>query len=409
MEKIKNIVIVGAGFGGITAALKLEKTFRRNSEYRIILVDRNDYQLYTPALYEVASISKKEAPAFTLKSIIGIKIEDILEDKNIIFIQGEFTGINEAEHNITLKDGIKLPYEFLILALGAETNYLNIPGLKKHSHPFNKFEDALRIRNAFETLLSKKGNLTIIVGGGGASGVELIAELSNFLCVIQKQNVEYQGCMTELVLVEASDDILPSFDAWMVRRTKKRLLQLGVKIMVNSPITSVTESEVFLKNGNNIKYDLLVWAGGVTGPNILKSLNLPLTTKNNLAVNEYLMARDKIYAIGDNAGFLDPRTSRPLPWNVPVAEAEARFAARDITRVIFKTGRRPYRPMNKYPYILAAGKKYAIADLLIIKLWGWLGWYTKLLVELRYFLFILPKIQAIKKWISTMRMYGAND
>lgn len=405
----KLIVIVGAGFGGIIAALKLEKKLRRFPPCHLVLIDKNSYQLYTPALYEIAAIPKEEASAATLKPVIIIPIEEIIAGTQIRFLQGEATGLDKEKRIIFLKDGKRLSFEFLVLAIGSETNYFNIPGLKQHSYPLKQFEDAIRIRNKIEKMVAQKSILNIVVGGAGAAGVELISELANFICYLQQKVLTTHTCANRLILIEASATVLPGIDQWTVERTTERLKELGIEVKTGTRITQVDATHIMTDDHARIPCDLLVWTGGVTGNSFCSSLGLPVTRKKNLEVNEFLEAEKNIFVVGDGAGFTDKATGQLLPWTVPIAEAEAKMVAKNMVRILSGKPKIPFSPLRHYPYILTIGKKYALANLIVIHLKGFPGWLAKLLVELRYLLFILPPLKACRIWWKGVRIYSSND
>lgn len=429
----KNVIILGAGFGGITAALTLAKKLGGlANEYEIILIDRHHHHLITPNLYEIASIPKEYAEDTPLKSSILIPIRDITEKKPINFICDEFIGLDIKNNKINLKNNGELSYEFLVFALGSQTNYFNIPGLKEHSFPLKTFDDGAKLRNTVEDLVKKREHIKIIVGGAGSSGIELIAEFSNFICAIKEKISTSFECNVELLLVEASNDILPGFEADVISKSKKRLEKLGIEIKTDTVISSVNKDHFLCQNGKKENFDLLIWTGGVKGPKIFENLGLKLSPKGSLEINDYLQAQgndgpksplanghspklpitnwqSRIFAIGDNSSMINPRTEKPLVWNVPVAEAEGRLVAKNIIRMINCQSLIKFLPLKKYPFILAIGKKYAVADLIFIRFSGLLGWTMKQLVELRYLLFILPFRKAISTWLLAIKYYTSND
>lgn len=418
----KNIIIAGAGFGGLTLALKLSKKMGRlGAQYKIILIDRHHHQLYTPALYEIASIPKETAPDENLKTSVLISIKDAVEGTGIEFLCDEIVGLKRGDKKIVLKKSGELNYEYLALALGSETNYFNIPGLKKYSLPIKTFNDGVGLRNAIENVFLKQGHLKIVVGGAGSNGVELVAESVNFVCKLHKKIFSAKGgsasggkkkvCSAEFMLIEASQEILPGFEIKTVKKTRKRLESIGVKIKTGVPITSVTPKELIFQNDSRESYDILVWTGGVKGPVIFGEFDLPLSPKGALIADEYLRAggEDKIFAIGDNSSFIHHQTKKPLPWNIPVAEAESRITAKNILRSICGKSLKKYKPLKKYPFILAVGRKYSIADLLLFSFSGFFGWFLKQLVELRYLLFILPFNKAVRTWFEGLKLFTSND
>lgn len=409
----KNIAVLGAGFAGITAILMLRKLLRRRGllgRYNMILADKNAHHLYTPALYEIAAIPKGEAEAVCLKSAHCVQIEDILKPfPEIRFIGEEIEKLDPRTHIIRFKSGDRLSFEYAVVALGSETNFFGIPGLQENSYPLKTFRDAVRLRNKAEEIAATNSDpVKIVIGGGGATGVELSAEFIYFFKYLKKRTAK-KSCDAEITLVEAGPEILPGFSSQTATRAKKRLQKLGIRILTRAPIASVTPSEVMLKDGRVIPCHILIWSGGVTPAAVLKNFGLPLDKKGGLIVNEFLEARPRIYAVGDNASFTNPKTERPVPWNVPAAEAEARLAAKNIAADIEKGKKRPFQPLKNYPFILAIGAKFAIADLIVIKSFGLMGWIMKQLVELRYLLFILPWAKAIKMWLRTIYYGTRND
>ncbi len=410
----KRIVIIGAGFGGITVALMLAKDPAiANRGYEIVLIDRQAHHLYTAGLYEVAAVPREFARDTYLVSSVRIPIPEIIRALPIRFIQGTLAGLDVGNRRVTLDSKGTLSYGFLVLALGAETNYFDIPGLKEYGIPLKSADDAVVIRNRIEQSAENKASLTIVIGGAGATGVELAAELINFLCALEREKRdEAPTCRATVILLEASAEILPGFGRNSVRQIKKRLHFLGVVVKTDSPIIAASKGDITLRSGERIAYDILVWTGGIRGPRILKTLGLPLSPNGTFAVDQslrVLQSDERIFAVGDNAWFPDQRTKKPLPATAAVAEQEARHAARAISRAVRGKSARRFRPMKKYPFVLAVGRKYAFADLVTIRCAGMAGWCIKQLVQLKYFLFILPWPRAVALWWRNMRLYHSND
>mgnify|MGYP001574676639 FL=1 len=224
-------------------------------------------------------------------------------------------------------------------------------------------------------------------------------------------------------MIEAAPEILSGFSLGTIGRARQRLKKLGIKILTGKLLSRVTAAQVVFADGSTRPYQMLVWAGGVRPAEVLKKFGLELDKKGGIVVNEFLEARaqrgrpasqerlasQRIYAIGDCASFIHPKTKQPVGGNVPVAEAEARIAAKNIVRAI--AGERPasFRPLANYPFILAVGGKYALTDLVILKFSGFLGWLAKQLVELRYLLFILPWGKAFRMWLRAVYYSTRND
>ena len=415
MEEPKHIVIVGAGFAGINAAFTLARydTLLCDAGYDIILIDRHHHHLYTPALYEIAAIPAEYLNDRSLVSSILIPLSDIVRGKSIRVITDDLIGRDERTHTIMLRRDGALRYAYLVLALGSTTNYFDIPGLQSHSIPLKTCDDAILLRNTIESIFRKKSSLAIVVGGGGASGVEVIAELVNFVCLIKENIMPDRGvCDVSFTLAEASPEILPGFNPWIVAAARRRLERLGIAIKTGTAIVSCDPETIAFADGTKLVYDILIWTGGVKGPAVCADLDLPLSLKGTLAVDRNLRiikTNGAMFAIGDAAWLLHPDTQKPLPWNAPVAEDEGKHVGWEIIRAIRGGSPRPFRPRGRYPFILAVGKKYALADLGLVHFGGFAGWCAKQLVQLRYFLFLLPLPRAVALWWKNIEMYRSND
>lgn len=409
----KNIVILGAGFGGITALLHLYRSLKRKSllhEYQLVVVNKSAQHLYTPALYEIAAIPKGEAGAIALKSAICIQIDDIIARyPEIKFVGETVSSLNPAKRTITFESGDELTFEYVVVALGAETNFFGISGMAELSYPLKNFDDAVRLRNRIEEIMrTDPPMIRIAIGGAGATGVELSAEFVNFICYL-KERTHARNCLEEITLIEGSPEILGGFSQEVIKNARRRLLNLGVKILTNSPIERVSQRDIIFKDGRFIGYDLLVWAGGVRPASAVSRFGLTLDKRGAIVVDTFLEAAPRVYAIGDAASFMNQKTGRPLPGNIPVAEAGALVAACNITAEISSSERYKFKTAKEYPFILAVGGKYAVSDLMGIKLFGFIGWLVKQFIELRYLLILLPIKKAVAMWLRTVYYSSSND
>lgn len=408
-----NIVVLGAGFAGVSALLTIHRELRDRGlcpGFNLILVNRSEQHLYTPALYEIASIPRGQASALAIKSAICIPIPDIISRfPTVKFIGETVTKLDPEKRIVEFGSGDWIAFAYAVIALGAETNFFNIPGMAENAYPIKTFEDALRLRNRIEKIMATaKDAIRIIVGGAGATGVELSAELVNFLCHL-KTDFNMPHCREEITLVEAGPEILAGFSPVVIHNVRSRLERLGIRIKTNAAIAMVSETGVTLRDGLFIPADILIWSGGIKPASAIANFGLTLDPKGAIVVNEFLEARPRIYAVGDCACFITKDMARPLPGNVPVAEAEAEVAARNIVAEIAGRERKRFQPNKNYHFILAVGGKYAISDIAAVKFFGLLGWMVKQLVELRYLLALLPWPKAVRMWLRAISYESAND
>lgn len=413
-----NILILGAGFGGIGAALELEKKFRNNSDIKITLVDRNNFHLFTPSLYEVAAVYGLIEDGFAryLRGSVSIPYGEILKGKRINFIQAEVKEISLKERFVLTSGGATLFFDYLIIALGGETEFYGTPGVLEYAYNFKSIDDAIAIYKKLVDL--QKGAIKALkfgIIGGGFTGVELAAELACCLDKIIKKCGFDKKCV-EINLFEAGPVILPMIGERHRKIIESRLKKMGVNVHLNSAIIEVKSNSIMIKDrGEFNNFDLIIWAGGVRGPGILETIGLKLTKKGTAEVNEFLQTKNqddlvnkKIFAIGDSVNFIDPKTQKPVPATAYVAHSLADVSAKNIIRHIEKRESKPYKPFYDV-WAVPVGGKWAYFHFKKINLKGFLGYLFRQLVDLRYFLRILPLNRALTLFFKDLVIFTKND
>ncbi len=395
-----NIVILGAGFGGLQAALTLSKKLKKHDlweKYSVILVDKNPFHTFTPLLYEIAATSPETASDLKLQELVSFPIESLIAYRHIDFINDEVAGVEMERKKIRLSRS-EIDFEYLIIALGAEVNYFDIPGLQKHALPLKTFGDSIRIRDRIAEIFRSSGkNARVVIGGGGSTGVELAGEIKEWIPELRKECSS--ECGAEITIIESNPHILANLDERVIKRAERRLQKIGVSIIPNTKITKIDDKKtIHLENGNHIEGDVIIWTGGVKANGLFeKRIEVPETTE----------LKDGVYAIGD--------ISRMAPLMARPAIIQGRIAAKNIFQKILieegfeeKTERNFYKNRN-YPYIIPVGGKYAVAKIGPFVISGIAAWIFKGLTELNYFLSIMPPLQAIKVWFRGFLIFIKND
>ncbi len=432
----KNIVVLGSGFGGIKCALHLNKIAKINKkiikDFNIVLVDKNNYHLYTPSLYEVATTAKADASGVVLKKVITTKIEDIIKKTYIKFIQGEVEKIDLKNKKIYFTDNTSLDFEYLVLALGAEPEYFGIEGLKKYSYPLKWLSDAIKIRNKIRQeflLKDNNGTLKIIVGGSGPNGVEFASELSGYIRQLNK--IHKKNVKQDITLIDGAPHILPGFEHTIVKRAQKRIKKLNIKTINNFVIEGVDEFKVYIKQlplpnqpeenftptKKTLNYDILIWSGGVRANKLLENLNIPKEKRQRAETDplmkcylpdQHLDIKNNVFAIGDNSCFLNPETSKPVPQTAKVAIKQAKIAAENIANSILKKPKKLYK-YKDYSFSIPVGGKHAITKWGPFVFSGFFGWIAKQFIELYYLWSITQKPSVLFVWLKGIRIFSKND
>lgn len=429
MEK-KNVVILGAGFGGLRAAMDIAHELGRLKlldKYAVTLIDRNNCHIFIPILYKVAARPEPEH-----ENNCSYDIATLIKGMPITFVQDEVVSPDVASGMITLKDGRTVRADYLVIALGSETNYFGIPGLKEHSLQLKTLESAQQVRAAVSAAFAKGGDVRIVAGGGGPNGIELAAELRLWADEEEKKDPNLHVSVS---IMEAMPTILPGFAPQVVAIAMKRLARLKVAVMTGMKIAEVSENAIAVGAPETlpgaaplpapvpVPFDVFVWTGGTKTPDLLTAVPISKDKRGRpLAENGMaclpgtpdLKFAPMVYAIGDNVCFMDPKTGRPVPAVAHVAILEGAIAAHNLTEEIKKAeaaknaaggkGGRAYTPRDRayvpaqYPYVIPIGESWAVAKFGPFIFSGWFGWEFSRLVELNYLTMIMPPWKAFKAW-----------
>lgn len=416
-----DILILGGGFGGIRAALDLGK--KLGKDHTVTLVDKNDCHLFLPSIYEVASAKRLEEKEgedlyrVMLRGTVCIPYGKIFSGRNVNFVQAEVTHVDLRNKEVHLGSGNFLNYDYLIFAMGSEIETFGIPGVREYAFQFKTINDALFVHRRMhelykEAMEGKKGlPIRFLIGGAGFTGIELAAELACCAEIVRKECNLEKGC-TSISIFEATPRILPMISDKEREIIRKRLKKLEIKIYENSPIEKIEPNGVQVKNGEFIEGDIIIWTAGIRASSFISNIGgLHLDQKGKIKINEFLQAEDytNIFAIGDNAVFIDPKTQKAIPGLAYVAIDQGKIAAENISRQIKNHPPKPYKP--KYEtWIAPVGGKYAVSHLnKYITVAGFWGWAVRVLVDLRYFMATLPAGEAIKLFFREMKLFTKND
>jgi NADH dehydrogenase len=341
----KQIVVLGAGYGGITAILRLAKLFKNLPEYEVHLVDRHPYHLLETRLHEAAA----------RRAEVTIPILGVLKKRNVIFHLTEILKIDLENKKVVCSEK-EVPYDKLVIALGSKTAFYDIPGLKEHALELKSLEDTYKIRDQVERMFAKaagindpiqrKPCLTFVIGGGGLTGVELAAELSEF---IEELGRKYGMNVAEsrlLVLIEAQKSILPNLKENLILRTKKELLEKRVKVLESTRVLRMEPGKIVIEPGEPIYAHTLVWTGGIRISSIMKASGLETGPMGRIVVDEFLQVKNfpGVYAVGDNALAINPKTKKPVLAAAQFALQQGRLVANNVFAEVTGRQRRPYKP-----------------------------------------------------------------
>jgi NADH:ubiquinone reductase (H+-translocating) len=356
----KNIVIIGAGYGGITAALRLARLFRPMRQYSVHLIDKNPFHTLKTQLHE-AAVHKREAT---------IDIGRIIRRQHITFHLGS-VGLIDLRAKTIFIDRQPLSYEFLVVALGSQANFHNIKGLEEHALTLQSASDAEKIYRHVSMMCAKaasepdpdlrKEMLRFVVGGGGLSGIELAGELVGFISQ-SVRDFRLSESEPEVIVVEAADDILPASTQELRDQVRRKLIEKGVRLLPGTKVTEVSWGRVSLSTGEILHAATLVWTGGIRITDLAKESGFSIGQSGRIVVNEFLQstAEPSVYAIGDNALAVNPKTRNPVPAAAQFALQQGRLVAENIHAQVLGSPLRRYEP-KVWGEVVSLGRHLAAA------------------------------------------------
>ena len=409
-SKRKRIVILGGGFAGLYAALHLDRTVARDRDCEVLLVDRQNFLLFTPMLHEVASGSLDP-------SSIVVPIRQAL--RRVAFFQAETTGVDFDARTVTTVYGLErrtrtIEFDYLLIAAGSQTRFP--PGLRQYAHGMKTIHDALVLRNWLIALLERaeveedperrRALLTVVVAGGGFSGVETVGAVNDFLHDIARHYPRASAALPAPVLVHPLARLLPEFEPALGTYTEKRLRAAGIDVRLRTKVAGFDGRILALEAAENSRSAsvlgarTLIWTAGVAPSPLIESLTVQ-KEKGRIVVDASMAVPGKegVWACGDCAAIGDP-AGKPYPTTAQHAARQGGRVGRNIAAAV----RGQHRDIRAFRYQMlgqfaAIGRKRAVATLFGLRFSGFIAW----LLWRGAYLLMLPrlerKIRVLLQWV----------
>jgi len=401
----KRVLVLGGGFAGIYAAMELDKTLARQTDITVTLIDRQNFFLFTPMLHEVA------ASDLDITSIVN-PIRQLLN--RTTFLQGMVTAVDLDKKQVTFThcggcEENMIEFDYLLLSLGAHSNFYNLPGLQENAMTMQSLRDAVELRNAMIESLeeaeidaytqSQKPLLTYVVAGGGFAGVETVAAMNDFI----RESLRFYPHLTEdmvrVLLVHDGHSLLPEIGEDLGKYAQKKLEERQVEFKLLTKVTGYhTQRGVELSDGSSILPVVFVWTAGVTANPIVRTLPCK-TERGKIVANEYMEVPGYpyVWACGDCAYIVDPQTSKPYPPTAQHASRMGKVVARNIEATIRGGTKQPF--IYKSVGALAAiGRRAGVANVMGWKFSGVLAWVMWRMIYLSKLPRFEKKVRVAVEW-----------
>lgn len=373
MEKIPHVVIVGAGFGGMEAAKRLAA-----APVRITLLDRHNYHLFQPLLYQIAI-------AGLVPSQIAFPVRNIFRrQKNLDFQMGEVTGIDFASRFVKL-EGSVIAYDYLMLAVGGRTNFFGLSSVEQNAFQLKDIESAVEARNHLLGIFEqasreadpekRRALLTFVVAGGGPTGVETSGSLAELIRHVLTKDYPHMDLRdVRVLLLEASDHLMGHYPEELRKATLDLLRRKNVEVMLNTGLADYNGLELTLKDGRKLDTHTLIWTAGVRAAELAGRLGVAQADAGRLVTEATLQlpGHPEVFVIGDAAHQING-DGRPLPMLATVAQQEARAAVKNLRKLLAGEPLEPFR--YKDPGLLATiGRNAAVARIWGLSFRGFIAW-----------------------------------
>jgi NADH:ubiquinone reductase (H+-translocating) len=392
-----HVVIVGGGFAGLYTARGL-----KHADCEITLLDRHNYHLFQPLLYQVATAALNP-------SDIAAPIRAILRhQKNVEVILGDADSVDTAQKRVHLADGATLAYDYLVIATGATHSYFGHPEWERFAPGLKTIDDALEIRRrvllAFEAAEREEDTtrqqalLTFVIIGGGPTGVELAGALSE----IARQTMlrDFRRIHPEsarVILIEGKDRVLPPYPPSLSESARKQLVDLGVEVITGAVVTDVNDREVCIGE-RSIPTHTVLWGAGVQASPLARSLDVPLDRAGRVVVDPELTIpghRD-VFVIGDLAASQQRDGSR-VPGVAPAAIQEGQHTAHNLERALEGQPLRAFRYRDKGS-LATIGRASAVADFGRLRFGGFFAWIAWLVIHIFFLIGFRNRFLVITQW-----------
>ena len=392
---LQKILILGAGYGGLTAAVNLQRELSYG-EAEITLVNKHKYHYIATHLHQSAA-------GTTNAKRLKIELAELIDPQMINMIKDEVTAININEKKVFLRSNQVLTYDILVIALGSEVETFGIKGLRDYSFAIRSINSVQLIREHIDYMFAKyKGEksdpkyLTFIIGGAGFTGIEFVGELVDRIPQLCEQ-FDVNEDEVEIVNIEAASKPLPGFDPKLVDYAVEVLSKKGVKFIMNTPIKECNQEGVVLENGDALKSSTVIWTGGIRGNKIIENIGLD-NINARVKVDDFLRAPGykDIFVIGDNSIVFD-ENGKPYPPTAQIAIQQGEHVAKQIISYVKNEKMTLKKFTFNYRGTLASlGRGIAIGKIGKWKVAGLTASFLKQMVDNRY-LYTIGGIQLLLK------------
>ncbi len=408
------VVFVGGGFGGLYAALALDKSLGYHRDLELMVIDKNNYFLFPPLLPSV-SVGAIETRQVTYP------FRRIFETTNIRFRNALVESIDPATNTLTAQfetdemdsssgAARQVSFDYLVLAPGSTTNTFKTPGAEEFAYFMRELGDAVAVRNqvidCFERAVGctseglQRELLRFAIVGGGPTGVEVATEIHDLIDqVLLNRYPEIDPALVEVIIVQAGKQLLPGWHTKVVDIASRQISRLKIKVILESRALEVGARHLVLKGGERLATRTTIWCAGVRSSELLSRAGLPLDESGRVRIQPDLRAEgfDNVFVLGDAAFLIDGKTGRPYPTLGQVAFQQGPMVAKNVVRLLSGKPPRSFKYFN-FGSLVSVGEHFAAVHLLGVRLSGFIGWFIWRTLYLAKLVGFSNKLRVMLDW-----------
>ncbi len=423
MASQKKVVILGGGFAGLVTARHLVKAGAVGSLCEVTVIDMAPAHLYTPWLYEVATGVLRGVTARAKKAILESAVfpyNSLPGFHGVRFVQSAVDGLDTQAKQVRVSGKRFIPYDILVVSLGAEPNYFGIQGLPENALTLKRALDAEKIHDKIVAMLDKASAdkpQTILIAGAGPNGMEFVSELANTIKVFERRGKIPTGSI-KITLVDPTPELFTILPKPLQAKTVSRFKKLGVDLRPGLRVSEVGKDFVKAFKGDGksetaerLTADLVIWSAGVKVTEEVETFPFPrdprgrITVENTFAVPGF----EGVFAAGDCAAMINPHTGKPDPQSAQVAHYQSHALADNLLRYIKGDSLKAAVLPARWAFLVAIGGPKAAGVLSGINVFGYPAFLLRRLADLRYFWKLFPPFHALKTWLNGVSLYRKND
>ena len=385
MSNKKNILILGAGYGGVHVAKKLAKKYKKDENVEITLIDKNPFHTLMTELHEVAG-------GRVHPESVQVELSKIFARTKVKVVTDFIEKVDTENKTVKTTHG-NYSYDYLVVGTGSEPAFFGVPGVKENGFTLWSFEDAMKIRHHVQRMFKlasmerdeakRKAMLTFVVAGSGFTGIEMAGELLEWKSRLARENNVDENDV-KLFVVEAMGTILNMLDRKQADKAEKYMVKKGMTILKNSPITEVAADKIVLKSGEEIATNTLIWTCGIQANQEAAEYGLQTARAGRLATNEFMQSinKEEVFVVGD-LNYFEEEEGRGTPQIVEAAVQTGDVIVKNIVALMEKKDLTKFKS-NYHGFMVSIGGRYCVANVAGMKLAGFFAMMMKHLVNLHY-------------------------